>query len=45
VGEYRQRLPTRRRVRVTAAAPKWSLASSAAECGFADQSYFTQVFR
>jgi AraC-like DNA-binding protein len=43
-GEYQQRLQVRAACELLRD-PEWPLAAIAAECGFADQSHFTRVFR
>jgi len=43
-GEYQQRLQLRAACELLRD-PQWPLATIAAECGFADQSHFTRVFR
>ena len=43
-GEYQQRLQLRAACELLRD-PEWPLATIAAECGFADQSHFTRVFR
>ena len=43
-GEYQQQLQVRAASELLRD-PEWSLAAIAAECGFADQSHFTRVFR
>ena len=43
-GEYQQRLQLRAACELLRS-PEWPLAEIAAECGFADQSHFTRVFR
>jgi len=43
-GEYQQRLQVRAACELLSN-PEWPLAAIAAECGFADQSHFTRVFR
>ena len=43
-GEYQQRLQLRAACELLRN-PEWPLATIAAECGFADQSHFTRVFR
>ena len=43
-GEYQQRLQVRAACELLRD-PEWPLASIAAECGFADQSHFTRIFR
>jgi AraC family transcriptional regulator len=43
-GQYQQRLQVRAACKLLID-PEWPLATIAAECGFADQSHFTRVFR
>jgi AraC family transcriptional regulator len=43
-GEYQQRLQVRAACELLRT-PEWPLAAIAAECGFADQSHFTRLFR
>jgi AraC family transcriptional regulator len=43
-GEYQQQLQLRAACELLRD-PQWPLATIAAECGFADQSHFTRVFR
>jgi AraC family transcriptional regulator len=43
-GQYQQRLQVRAACALLAD-PEWPIAAIAAECGFADQSHFTRVFR
>jgi AraC family transcriptional regulator len=43
-GQYQQRLQVRAACELLSD-PEWPIASIAAECGFADQSHFTRVFR
>ena len=43
-GEYQQRLQLRAACELLRD-PEWPLAEIAAECGFADQSHFTRMFR
>jgi AraC family transcriptional regulator len=43
-GEYQQQLQVRAACELLPD-PEWTLAAIAAECGFADQSHFTRVFR
>jgi len=43
-GQYQQQLQLRRACQLLRN-PEWTLATVAAECGFADQSHFTRIFR